>query len=248
VLGGVVVTYNLPNVTADLKLTPEAIAGVFLGTIKKWNDPAIASTNPGVNLPGNDITIVHRSDPSGTSFVWTDYLSKVSPEWKTKVGAGTAVNWPVGIGAKGNEGVTGQVKQTPYSVGYVELIYADQNKLPYASVRNSSGNFIRPALDSITAAAAGVANQMPEDLRVSITDAPGAQAYPISSFTYILVYKQQPDQTKGKALVTFLWWATHDGEKMSKDLLYAPLPPEVVTRDEEKIKSITYNGTPLYKG
>jgi phosphate transport system substrate-binding protein len=245
VLGADVVTYNLPGVQADLKLTPEAIAGVFLGTIKKWNDPAIASTNPGVNLPTNDITVVHRSDGSGTTFVWTDYLSKVSPEWKEKVGAGTSVNWPVGVGAKGNEGVTGQVKQTPYSLGYVELIYAEQNRLPYASVKNSSGEFIKPSLESITAAAAGAAGQMPDDLRVSITNSPGKDAYPISSFTYFLVYKNQDDQAKGKALVDFLWWALHDGEQMAKTLLYAPLPAEVVTRAEQKIKLITYQGTPL---
>ncbi|HEX8089606.1 MAG TPA: phosphate ABC transporter substrate-binding protein PstS [Blastocatellia bacterium] len=245
VLGADVVTYNLPGAQADLKLTPEAIAGIFLGTIKKWNDPAIASTNPDANLPTNDITVVHRSDGSGTTFVWTDYLSKVSPEWKEKVGAGTSVNWPVGVGAKGNEGVTGQVKQTPYSLGYVELIYAEQNKLPYASVKNSSGEFIKPSLESITAAAARAAGQMPEDLRVSITNSPGKDAYPISSFTYFLVYKNQDDQAKGKALVDFLWWALHDGEQMAKTLLYAPLPAEVVTRAEQKIKSINYQGTPL---
>ena len=245
VLGGVVVTYNLPGVQADLKFTPEAIAGVFLGKITKWNDPAIASVNPGVNLPGSDITVVHRSDGSGTTYVWVDYLSKVSPEWKEKVGTSTSVNWPVGVGAKGNEGVTGQVKQTPNSLGYVELIYAEQNKLPYAAVKNSSGEFIKPSLDSITAAAAGAANQMPDDLRVSITNAPGKDAYPISSFTYFLVYKEQPDQAKGKALVDFMWWALHDGEGMAKTLLYAPLPAEVVTKAEQKIKSITYQGKPL---
>jgi phosphate transport system substrate-binding protein len=245
VLGADVVTYNLPGVQAELKLTPEAIAGVFLGTIKKWNDPVIVATNPGVNLPTNDITVVHRSDGSGTTFVWTDYLSKISPEWKEKVGAGTSVNWPVGVGAKGNEGVTGQVKQTPYSLGYVELIYAEQNKMPYASVKNSSGEFIKPSLESITAAAAGAAGQIPDDLRVSITNAPGKDAYPISSFTYFLVYKNQDDQAKGKALVDFLWWAIHDGEQMAKTLLYAPLPAEVVTRAEQKIKLINHQGTPF---
>jgi phosphate transport system substrate-binding protein len=245
VLGADVITYNLQGVSTDLKLTPEAIAGIFLGNIKKWNDPQIASPNPGVNLPAVDITVVHRSEASGTTFVFTDYLSKVSAEWKEKVGAGTAVNWPTGIGAKGNEMVTGQVKQTPNSIGYVELIYAEQNKLPYAWVKNSSGQFVRPTLDSITAAAAGVANQMPDDLRISITNASGAEAYPISSFTYLLVYKEQPDQAKGKALVDFLWWAIHDGEQMSKDLLYAPLPQTVVEKAERKIKSITYQGKPL---
>jgi phosphate transport system substrate-binding protein len=245
VLGAVVITYNLPNVTAELKLTPEAIAGVFLGTVKKWNDPAIASVNEGVTLPGSDITVVHRSDGSGTSFVFTDYLSKVSPEWKAGPGAGTQVNWPAGLGAKGNEGVTGQVKQTPNSIAYTELIYAEQNKLPVASIKNASGQFVRPSLDSITAAAASVAGQMPDDLRVSITNATGATAYPISSFTYLLVYKDQPDQAKGSALVDFLWWAIHDGEQMARDLLYAPLPQEVVRKAEAKINSITYQGKPL---
>jgi len=245
VLGADVITYNLQGVSSELKLTPEAIAGIFLGNIKKWNDPQIASPNPGVNLPAADISVVHRSEASGTTFVFTDYLSKVSPEWKEKVGAGTAVTWPVGFGAKGNEMVTGQVKQTPNSVGYVELIYAEQNKLPYASVKNSSGQFVRPTLDSITAAAAGVAGQMPDDLRVSITNAPGATAYPISTFTYLLVYKEQQDQAKGKALVDFLWWAIHDGQPLAKELLYAPLPAEVVQKAEQKVNSITYQGKPL---
>lgn len=245
VLGADVITYNLPAVSTELKFTPETIAGIFLGSIKKWNDPQVASSNPGVTLPSSDITVIHRSDGSGTTFVFTDYLSKVSPEWKEKVGAGTSVNWPVGNGAKGNEGVMGQVKQTPNSIGYVELIYAEQNKLPYASVRNFAGEFVRPALESITAAAASVAGQIPADLRVSITNAPGASAYPISSFTYLLVYKEQQDQAKGKALVDFLWWAIHDGEQMAKDLLYAPLPQEVVKKAEQKIDSITHQGKPL---
>ena len=190
-----------------MKLTPEAIAGVFLGKVIKWNDSAIGSTNQGVNLPDKQITVVHRSDGSGTTFVWTDYLSKISSEWKEKVGTGTSVNWPVGVGAKGNEGVTGQIKQTPYSLGYVELIYAEQNELSYAWVKNSAGEFTKPSLDSITAAAAGAAGQMPDDLRVSITNAPGKDAYPVAAFTYFLVYKEQQDQAKGKALVDFLWWA-----------------------------------------
>jgi len=246
VLGADVVTYNLPGIQADLKFTPEAIAGVFLGTIKKWNDPAIASANPGASLPATDITVVHRSDGSGTTYVWTDYLSKISPEWKAKIGAGTSVNWPVGVGAKGNEGVTGQVKQTPNSLGYVELIYAEQNNLPYASVKNSSGEFIKPSLDSITAAAAGASTQMPDDLRVSITNAAGKDAYPISSFTYFLVYKSQDSQAKGKALVAFLWWAIHDGQQYARPLHYAALAPEVVQKAEQKIRSINYQGTPLY--
>jgi phosphate transport system substrate-binding protein len=245
VLGAVVITYNLPGISTDLKFTPEAIAGIFLGTIKKWNDPAIASSNEGVSLPANDITVVHRSDGSGTTFVFTDFLSKVSEDWKKGPGVGAALQWPAGVGAKGNEGVTGQIKQTPNSIGYTELIYAEQNKLPVASIRNAGGQFVRPTLDSTTAAAASVAGQMPEDMRVSITNASGATAYPISSFTYLLVYKEQPDQAKGKALVDFLWWAIHDGEKMARDLLYAPLPEDVVKKAEAKINSITYQGKPL---
>lgn len=245
VLGAVVVTYNLPSVTTELKLTPEAISGIYLGHITKWNDPAIASSNAGVSLPDAAINVVRRSDGSGTSYVWTDYLSKVSAEWKEKIGAGTMVNWPpIGIAAKGNEGVTGQVKSTPNSLGYVELIYAEQNKLAYAAIRNAAGEFVKPTLESVTAAAA--ASQMPDDLRVSITNAPGKDAYPVSSFTYFLVYKDQDDEAKGKALVSFLWWAIHDGEKMAKDLLYAPLPAEVTTKAEQKIKSITYQGKPLH--
>lgn len=245
VLGAVVLTYNVPGVAGELKLSPDAIAGIFLGKIKKWNDPAIASTNEGVQLPANDITVVHRSDGSGTTYVFTDFLSKVSPEWKGGPGTGTSPNWPAGLGAKGNEGVTGQVKQSPNAIGYVELIYAEQNKLPVAAVKNAAGQFVKPSVDSITAAAAGAAGQIPDDLRVSITNAPGATAYPISSFTYLLVYQEQPDQAKGKALVDFLWWATHDGEGMAKALSYAPLPAEVVKKAEDKIKSITYQGTRL---
>jgi phosphate transport system substrate-binding protein len=243
VLGAVVVTYNLPDVT--VKFTPEAIAGIFLGKVKKWNDPLLVSANAGVKLPDKEITVVHRSDGSGTTFVWTDYLAKVSPDWKSSTGTGVSVNWPVGVGAKGNEGVTGQVKQTPYSLGYVELIYALQNKLPAGAIKNADGEFVSPSLESITAAAASAAGQMPDDLRISITNAAGKDAYPISSFTYLLVYKDQSDQAKGKALVDFLWWATHDGEQMAKDLSYAPLPPEVVAKAEQKIKSINYQGKPF---
>jgi phosphate transport system substrate-binding protein len=238
VLGAVVITYNLSDGIGELKLTPEVIAGIFLGTIKKWNDPAIASANPQAALPASGITVVHRSDGSGTTYVFTDYLSKVSPDWKQKVGAGTAVNWPEGGGEKGNEGVTGRVKQSPNSVGYVELIYAEQNKLPYAFVKNAAGEFVKPSLGSITAAAGGAAAQMPDDLRVSITNAPGAQSYPISAFTYILVYKDQQDQRKGKALANFLWWATHEGQQMAGEMGYAPLPKEVVAKAEQKIRLI----------
>jgi phosphate transport system substrate-binding protein len=245
VLGAVVLTYNLSGVTQPLRFTPDVIADIFLGKIKKWSDPRLKTDNAGVTLPDSDITVVHRSDGSGTSAVFTDYLSKVSPEWKEKVGSGTSPNWPVGIGGKGNEGVTGQVKQTPNTIGYVELAYAGQNKLPVALVKNKSLNFVEPSIDAVTSAAAGSVATTPDDLRVSITDAAGATAYPISSYTYILVYKAQPDQGKGKALIDFLWWGIHDGEKFAKDLQYAPLPDEIIKRAEAKINSITANGKPL---
>ena len=245
VLGAVVITYNLTGVNQPLRFSPEVLADIFLGKIKKWNDARIAGDNPGVTLPATDITVVHRSDGSGTSAVFTDYLSKVSAEWKDKVGTGTSPSWPVGLGGKGNEGVTGQVKNTPNTLGYVELAYAVQNNLPVAHIKNSSGNFIEPSIDSVVAAAAGSAASTPEDLRVSITNASGAQAYPISSYTYILVYKNQKDAAKGKVLVDFLWWGLHDGEAYAKDLKYAPLPAEIVTRAEAKINSITAGGTAL---
>jgi phosphate transport system substrate-binding protein len=248
ILGADVITYNLPGVAAGLKFTAEAIAGIYLGKITSWNDPQIASINEGVSLPASPITVVHRSDGSGTTFIFTDYLSKVSAEWKEKVGAGTSVNWPAGVGAKGNEGVTGQVKNTPNSIGYVELIYALQNRLPVAAIRNSAGEFVQPQLSSITAAAAGAAAQMPDDLRVSITSAPGKDAYPISAFTYLLVYKEQQDQAKGKALVDFLWWAIHGGQSMASEMGYAPLPSEVVSKAEQRIRSITHRGGPLFAG
>jgi phosphate transport system substrate-binding protein len=245
VLGADVVTYNLAGVESDLKLAPEAVAGIFLGSIVKWNDPAIASANPGMTLPDRNITVVHRSDGSGTTFVFTEYLSKVSPEWREKVGAGTSVNWPVGIGAKGNEGVTGQIKNTPNSIGYVELIYAVENRLPHAAIKNPAGEFVQPALGSITEAASGAAAQMPDDLRVSITCAPGSTAYPIAAFTYLLIYREQEDQAKGTALVDFLWWAIHDGQQVAREKNYAPLPREVVGKAEQKIKSITHQGKPI---
>ena len=245
VLGAVVITYNLTGVAQPLRFAPDVVADIFLGKIKKWSDPRIKADNPGVTIPDVDITVVHRSDGSGTSAVFTDYLSKISGEWKEKVGAGTSPNWPVGIGGKGNEGVTGQVKQTPNTIGYVELAYAVQNKLPVALIKNKSGNFIEPSVDAVTSAAAGAIADTPEDLRVSITDAPGPTAYPISSYTYILVYQEQPDATKGKAIVDFLWWGIHDGEKFAKELQYAPLPDEIIKRAEQKISSITAGGKPL---
>lgn len=247
VMGAVVMTYNIPDLKdAKLKFSGDVIAGIYLGTIKKWSDPALAKDNPGVKFPDSDITVVHRSDGSGTSFVFTDYLSKVSADWKSKVGAGVSVQWPAGVGAKGNEGVTGQVKSTPNSIGYVELIYAAQNQLPFADVKDADGEWVTPSLQTVSNAAAGAAANMPADLRVSITNAPGKDAYPISSFTYILVYKEQTDAAKGKALVDFLWWATHDGQKLCEQLEYAQLPAQVVAKDEEKIKSIESQGKPLY--
>ena len=245
VLGAVVITYNLSGVNQPLRFSPDVIADIFLGKVTKWNDARISADNPGVTLPANDITVVHRSDGSGTSAVFTDYLSKVSAEWKEKVGTGTSPSWPVGLGGKGNEGVTGQVKNTPNTIGYVELAYAVQNKLPVAHIKNSAGSFIEPSIDSVTAAAAGSAASTPDDLRVSITNATGAQAYPIASYTYILVYKDQRDAVKGKALVDFLWWGIHDGESFAKALDYAPLPTDIVKRAEAKINSITAGGTPL---
>lgn len=245
VLGAVVITYNLEGLKQPLRFSSEVIADIFLGKIKKWNDPKIATDNPGVTLPTGEITVVHRSDGSGTSAVFTDYLSKVSAEWKEKVGAGVSPSWPTGIGGKGNEGVTGQVKNTPNTIGYVELAYAAKNRLPVAQIKNADGNFVEPSIDSVTAAAAASAASMPDDLRISITNAPGAQAYPISSYTYILVYKDQKDAAKGKALMDFLWWGIHDGEGFAKELLYAPLPADIVKKAEAKINSVMANGAAL---
>ncbi|HEX9015623.1 MAG TPA: phosphate ABC transporter substrate-binding protein PstS [Chloroflexota bacterium] len=244
-MGPVAITYNLPGVQSGLKLSGDTLAGIFLGTIKKWNDPKITADNAGVNLPNTDIVVVHRSDGSGTSNIFTDYLSTISPEWQSKVGKGTSVNWPVGLGAKGNEGVAGGVKEQAGGVGYVELAYAVQNKLPYASMKNAAGKFVDPSLDSTTAAASGAASKMPADLRVSIVNAPGDAAYPISGYTYILVYKNQTDAAKAKALVEFLWWAVHDGESYASNLLYAPLPKDVVAKDEAQIKAIMLQGQPV---
>lgn len=245
VLGAVVVTYNLAGLSKPLQFSPEVIADIFLGKITKWNDARIKADNTDATLPATDITVVHRAEASGTSFVFTDYLSKISADWKQKVGADKSPNWPVGQGGKGNEGVTGQIKQQPNTIGYVELAYAVQNKLPAALIKNGGGKFVAPSIDAVTAAAAASASMTPEDLRVSITNANGADAYPISSFTYILAYKDQQDATKGKALVDFLWWGIHDGEKFAKDLQYAPLPDEIVKRAEAKINSITAAGKAL---
>src|SRR5947199_10447538 len=235
VAGDVVMTYNLERNPA-LKLDGETIADIFLGKIKKWNDPKIAASNPGTKLPDKEIVVVHPSDGSGTTFIFTDYLSKVSAEWKQKAGNNTSVNWPTGIGGKGNEGVSGQVKQTPGAVGYVELIYAIQNKMPYAEVKNATGKFVKPSLESITEAMATA--QIPDDFRFSITNAPGENAYPIAGATWLLVYEQQKDATKGKKLVEFLKWALTKGESMAKDLDYAPLPDSLRDRVVKRVDEI----------
>lgn len=244
VLGAVVATYNLPG-NPKLRFTPDLLADIFLGKVTKWNDPRITSVNPGVSHPDTAIIVVHRSDGSGTTYIWVDYLSKVSKEWEQRVGRGTSVNWPVGLGGKGNEGVAGQVKSTPGAIGYVELAYATKNNLPAAAIRNQAGKFVEPSIQSTTAAAAGAAKNTPSDFRVSLTNPPGEDAYPIASFTWLLVYKDQPHQVKGQALVKFLWWAIHDGQKYTSDLLYAPLPSQVVSQIEAKVKQITYQGKPL---
>jgi phosphate transport system substrate-binding protein len=240
VLGADVPTYNIPGVNASLNFTPEALAGIFLGKITKWNDPAIADANKGVNLPAkdNDIVVVHRSDGSGTTYIWTDYLSKVSDEWKNKVGKGTSPNWPVGLGGKGNEGVTGLIKQTPNSMGYVELIYAAQNNIPYGTVKNSSGSFVKADLASVSAAAAGTAKDMPADFRVSITNAPGKTAYPISSFTWLLIPQKFQDGAKRDAIKGFLKWMLSDGQGYTEALSYAKLPKEVVEKEKKTIDTI----------
>ncbi|HEX5036873.1 MAG TPA: phosphate ABC transporter substrate-binding protein PstS [bacterium] len=237
VLGAVVLSYNLPEAGSDLKLTGPVIADIFLGNVTKWNDPKIAAVNPGKTLPDTAIVVAHRSDGSGTTYVFTDYLSKVSHTWKGKVGTGKSVSWPAGLGGKGNEGVTGLIKQTPGSIGYIELGYALQNKLPYASVQNKAGAFVMPSIESVSAAAAGV--KMPEDYRVSITDPDGKDAYPISAFTYLLVYKKQADGAKGKALVDFLKWAINDGEKLASALYYSPLPDSVAAKVNQTISQIS---------
>ncbi len=238
VAGAVVITYNIPGLTQRLKFTPEAIAGIFLGKIKNWSDPEIAKANPDVNLPSADIIPVHRSDGSGTTAIFTDYLSSISSAWKSNVGKGTSVNWPAGLGGKGNEGVAGTVKQTPNSVGYVELAYAEKNNLAYGEVQNKSGNFITPGLAATTKAVEGKLDSMPDDFRISLVNPDGAEAYPISGLTWILVYQKQKDAVKGKAIVEFLKWAIRDGQKYAKELLYAPLPEQMVEKIEQRLSEI----------
>jgi phosphate transport system substrate-binding protein len=238
VLGAAVPSYNIPGVTGELKFTPEALAGIFLGKVTKWNDPAIAGPNPGVKLPADDIVVIHRSDGSGTTYIWTDYLAKVSTDWQSKVGKNTSVNWPVGLGGKGNEGVAGLLKQTPDSIGYVELIYAIQNSLPYGTVKNSSGEFIKASLAGVSAAAAGAAKSMPEDFRVSITNPPGKDAYPISSFTWLLIPAQIQDPAKKGAIKDFLTWMLTSGQQFCEPLAYAKLPKEVVAKEQKAVALI----------
>ena len=240
VLGAVVVAYNLPGYTGELRLSGPVIADIFLNKIKKWNDPKIAALNPGASLPSTDMLVVHRSDGSGTTYVFTDYLSAVSPEWKNGPGRGKDIAWPTGLGGKGNEGVAGQIKQIPGALGYVELAYARQNNLPTASVQNAAGNFIKPSIEAITAAAEGVAARLPAntDYRISIVNSPGANSYPISSFTWLLVYEQQTDSVKGRKLVDFIRWALTEGEKQAAALDYAPLPPAIASRLVQRLDSI----------
>jgi len=238
VLGAVVPTYNVSGVTNDLNFTQKALAGIYLGTITKWNDPEIAKANPGVKLPGDDIVVVHRSDGSGTSYIFTDFLSKASGDWKSKVGAATSVNWPVGLGGKGNEGVTGLVKQTPGSIGYIELVYAVQNKIDYGKVQNAAGKFVKADLAGVTAAAARVAKAIPDDFRVSITNAPGPASYPISSFTWLLIPAQIPDAAKKNVIKDFLKWMLTDGQNYNEGLSYAKLPSLVATKEMKAIALI----------
>ncbi len=238
VMGAVVPAYNLPGIAKGLKLTPDVLADIFLGKITKWSDPRITSANPDVQIPDMPLVVVHRSDGSGTTYIWVDYLCSVSGDWKLKVGKGTSVNWPVGLGGKGNEGVAGLVKQTPGALGYVELSYAITNNLPYGFVQNKSGNFIEPTLESTSKAAAGVS--IPSDFRVSLVNSSDPEAYPIAGFTWLLIYKNQEDPVKGKAIVDFIRWAIHDGQQYTGALLYAPLPEDVVTMIEKKLESVKY--------
>jgi len=238
VLGAAVPSYNVEGVSSALNFTQKALAGIYMGTITKWNDPEIAGANSGVKLPSNDIVVVHRSDGSGTTYIWTDFLSKASNEWKNKVGKGTSVNWPVGLGGKGNEGVSGLVKQTPGAIGYIELIYAVQNNIPYGNVQNASGKFVKADLANVTAAAAGTAKDMPDDFRVSITNAPGATAYPISSFTWLLIPAQISDAGKCDTIKDFVKWMLGDGQKYTESLSYAPLPKSVIAKELKAISEI----------
>ena len=247
VAGAIAMTYNLPGVGTGLRLTPEDVVDIYMGEITRWNDRRIAVNNPGTKVPDAPITVVHRSDGSGTTFIFTTFLSEVSQAWRDKVGRSTSVEWPAGLGGKGNEGVSGLVKQTPGGIGYVELAYVVQNHLTYAVLRNRDGQWVAPSLSTTTAAAAGGAQRIAQtnDVRVSIAYAPGKNTYPIAGFTYLLVPQNQPDEAKGKALAEFLWWAIHDGERDAPQLLYAPIPASVVAIDERIIKTVAYQGKAL---
>ena len=247
-LGAIVPTYNIPNVNEKLKFTGDTLAGVFLGDIQKWNDPKLVADNPDLANVNQDIVVVHRSDGSGTTFGFTDYLSTANKDWQQKVGKGTSVDWPVGLGGSGNPGVAGEVQQNPYSIGYVELIYALQNNLGYGMVKNKAGKFIDPSLDSVTAAAAASAQAIPPDLRFSIVDAPGDSSYPISTATWLLAYKNENDQAKAIALTRMLWWASHEGQRFNKDLAYATVPDAITARSEQFIRQISVEGKAVFPG
>jgi phosphate transport system substrate-binding protein len=245
-IGAVVVAYNLPEVTSTLKLAPEVLVAIYQGKIKKWNDPKIKADNPEAKLPGNEISVVYRTDGSGTTAVFTDYLSKISADWKEKIGAGKSIAWPIGLGAKGNEGVTGQIKTTPYTIGYIERAYASQNKLPMLELKNKSGKFVAPTIEAMSAAADAV--EMPDELFVSLSNAEGEAVYPITSYSYLLVYENAKDPVKGEALAKYVWWGLHDGQKFSKDLDYAPIPAKVMTKVEARLKELRSGDKKLLSG
>jgi phosphate transport system substrate-binding protein len=245
-IGAVVVAYNLPEVTSPLKLSPEVLVDIYAGKIKKWNDAKIKADNADAKLPAKEISVVYRTDGSGTTAVFTDYLAKISADWKEKIGAGKSVNWPTGLGAKGNEGVTGQVKTTPYTIGYIERAYASQNKLPMVELKNKAGKFVAPTIEAMSAAAEAV--EMPDELFVSLSNADGEGAYPITGYSYLLVYENAKDPVKGEALAKYLWWGLHDGQKFSKDLDYAPLPAKVLTKVEARLKELRSGDKKLLSG
>jgi phosphate transport system substrate-binding protein len=245
-IGAVAVVYNLDKIPGGVKLTPDVLVDIYFGKITRWNDPRIASLNAGIKLPAADIVVAHRSDGSGTTDIFTNYLSAVSSEWRAKIGRGKSVNWPVGLGGKGNEGVAGVVKQTPGAIGYVELAYAMQNKMTAAALRNTEGNFVAPTLESTSAAAAGAAKSMPDDFRLTLVNAPGKESYGICGLTWLLIYRDQKDEAKGKALVGFLKWAIRDGQKMTTPLLYAPIPKPVAEKVDKAIRQINFKGKGLY--
>ncbi len=245
-IGAVVVAYNVPELSAGLRLTPDVLVGIYAGKINKWNDPKIKADNADAKLPAKDISVVYRTDGSGTTAVFTDYLAKISPDWKEKVGSGKSVNWPTGLGAKGNEGVTGQVKTTPYTIGYIERAYAAQNKLPMVELKNKAGKFVAPTIEAMSAAADAV--EMPDELFVSLSNAEGDAAYPITGYSYLLVYENAKDPVKGEALAKYVWWGLHDGQSFAKDLDYAPLPAKVLTKVEARLKELRSGDKKLLSG